>query len=88
MFLNKLSFAVATYTFLRTPHCCHLSPLPQILLQLWPPRVHLPPPTPPPTRKNKCLWSSHAFRSQVLSQRHLFNSIRYLGLHRNHSKVH
>ncbi|KAI6688784.1 hypothetical protein NL676_025612 [Syzygium grande] len=39
------------------------------------------------TRKNKRLWSSHAFRGQVLSHRHLFDSIHDLGLVRNHSKV-
>ncbi|XP_048127409.1 uncharacterized protein LOC115752365 isoform X2 [Rhodamnia argentea] len=93
-FLNKLSFAsvaVATCTlvllFLRTPQTC-LPPTAAARHRF--PRSSCDSARReflPLDKKNKRLWSSRAFRGQVLSYRRFFDSIRDLGLLRNHSKV-
>lgn len=95
-FLNKLSLAsvaVATFTllllFLRPPPQTCLPPtaaarhrFPRSSCDAAARREFLP-----LDKKNKRLWSSRAFRGQVLSYRTFFGSIRDLGLLRNDSKV-
>ncbi|XP_056158424.1 uncharacterized protein LOC130134775 [Syzygium oleosum] len=95
-FLNKLSVAsvaVATFTllllFLRTPQTC-LPPAAAAAARHRFPRSSCDSARReflPLDKKNRRLWSSRAFRGQVLSYRRFFDSIRDLGLLRNHSKV-
>ncbi|KAG2712297.1 hypothetical protein I3760_04G118700 [Carya illinoinensis] len=96
IFLHRLSFAsitIATLTllllFLQTPQTC--------VAPNSPPKPHLkfprstcdssPRELVPLDKKNRRLWSSRAWKSQVSSFSHFFTSIRHLGLLHNHSKV-